>query len=296
MSNVLNEVDFTSFVARKVADLGVETAVPEPLVLTVQYGQTEPVLTLKLKQAFEEYQAATEQLDVILVPLLTEIGWTLNGKRYTFSDISEHSLPLMRDVKRYPFTAEENQTADPQTSKGPVVYQELVNRPEERVVAQFVLAKNELVQPLHTGDMLRSFPDPNQFASVAVQNLRRLVLEIGLTISEFQVENFGSLPWLVSFRGGRYRQFAASMITVPEVMQTLEKTINAENGLTAILPCRDKLIVTASQEDTAICEMGLLAKYLKDESSEPVSGFVWYFQEGTLRRVQTVELSDEKFE
>ena len=75
----------------------------------------------------------------------------------------------MRDLLRTPFSIAESQ-AEGVLGKGPVVYQELVNRPEENVVVQLVLAKNEIVVPLHVGDMLRSFPEPAQLSSVAVQN------------------------------------------------------------------------------------------------------------------------------
>jgi hypothetical protein len=293
MGTQLNEADFTKFVVDKVAALGLNVATPQPLTITVEYGVGEPVLTLKLDSAFEEYKQEPGNIDVILVPLTTEVGWTVNGTRYTFSDIQEHSLPVLRDLKRTPFEAEEN-SVELGTSKGPIIYQELVNRPEERVVAQFVMAKNEIIQPLHTGDMLRSYPDPNAFSSMAVQNLRRVAQEVGLTLSEYQIENFGATPWLVGFRGGAFRNFVSALITVPEVMATLEKTINSEEGLVAILPARDKMIITANMEDTAICEMGLLARYLKDEAENPVSGFVWHFKDGALRRVQTVELADER--
>lgn len=293
VTNLLNEADFTNHVVDKLSGMGVAVETPEPLAVSIQYGETEPVLTLRLDAAYAEYKAEPKQLEVILLPLFTEVSWTVNGQRYNFADIAEHSLPLMRDLMRTPLEAEESST-EPGTSKGPIIYQELVNRPEERVVAQFVLAKNEVVQSLHTGDMLRSYPDPSQFSVIAVQNLRRLVMEIGLTLSEYQIENFGATPWLVGFRGGRFRQFIASMITVPDVMATLEKTVNSADGLVAIIPARDKMIVSSNLDETAICEMGLLAKYLKDESSEPVSSFVWHFKDGALRRVQTIELAEQQ--
>lgn len=291
MPNQLDEADFTKLVADKVTALGLNVGVPQPLTMTVEYGPGEPTLTLRLDSAYEEYKAEPENMDIILLPLLTEVGWTVNGTRYTFTDIAEHSLPVLRDLNRRPFEASESST-ETGSSKGPIIYQELVNRPEERVVAQFVLAKNELIRPLHTGDMLRSYPDPNQFSSIAVQNLRRVAQEIGLTLSEYQVENFGVTPWLVGFRGGVYRQFVSALITVPEVMATLEKTINSDHGLIAILPARDKMIIASNMEDTAVCEMGLLAKYLKDEAEDPVSSFVWHFKDGALKRVQTVELAE----
>lgn len=293
MANQLNEADFTQLVVDKLSALSLKADAPEPLTMRVEYGEGEPTLTLRLHSAFDEYKQSPDELDIILLPLLTEVGWTVNGTRYTFADIQNHALPVLRDLKRKPFEADES-SSDKVASKGPIVYQELVNRPEERIVAQFVLAKAEVIRPLHTGDMLRSYPDPNQFSSNAVQNLRRVAQEIGLTLSEYQIENFGALPWSVGFRGGAYRQFVAALITVPDVMATLEKTINSEQGLVAILPARDKLIITSHMEDTAICEMGLLAKYLKDEAEDPVSCFVWHFKDGALRRVQTVELADNQ--
>lgn len=295
MTNLLNEPDFTAAVADKLRTYdNIEISTPEPLVISIIYSADEPHLTLKLASLYDEYKVAPEKMDVTVQPLLTEVGWTVKGTRYTFQDISEHTLPLIRDIKKKPYTPQE--TAGIGASKGPLVYQELVNRPEETVVVQLVMAKNELVVPLYAGDMLRSFPEPAQLASTAVQNLRRHVLEIGLTLSEYKIENFEATPWLVGFRGGRFRQFLASLIAVPEVMSTLEKTLNAQNGLVAIMPARDQLLVSVNIEEQAIAEIGLLAKYLKDEADDPCSAFIWHFKDGVLQRVQTIDVTDKVVE
>ena len=290
MPDLLTPADFTAQIAEKLEKYDIGVSCPQPLSIEVTYGENEPVLTLKLEQMYAEYEKTPEKLDVIVQPLLTEVGWTVNGTHYAFTDIADHSLPLMRDVLRMPFT--EDEKAAEGSTKGPMLFQDLVRRPEEQVVVQFVLAKNELVKPLYTGDMLRSFPAPQQFTAQAVQNLRRMVLEFGLTLSEFKVENFTAQAWLVGFRGGRYREFMASLITVPEVMKTLQETLKAEEGLVAILPSREQLLVSPSNEQAAVVELGLLARYLKDESQVPVSSFIWHFNNGTLARVQTIDLAE----
>jgi hypothetical protein len=291
MADILTPTDFTAQVAQRLEKYDIGVSSPEPLSIEVSYGQDEPVVTLKLEQMYAEYEKTPDKLDVIVQPLVTEVGWTANGTRYSFVDIAEHSLPVMRDMMRRPFSEEELKSTDG-SSKGPLLFQELVKRPEEEVIVQFVLAKNELIMPLYTGDMLRSFPNPAQFTQHAVQNLRRIVLELGLTLSEFKIENFTASTYLVGFRGARYRDFIASLITVPEVMKTLQETLQAQDGLVAILPSREQLLVTANREDTAVVEMGLLARHMKDEANDPVSSFIWHFNNGTLARVQTIDLSE----
>jgi hypothetical protein len=295
MQNLLNPAEFTAQIADKLSiyDLNVNSS--EPLSITVLYGENEPVLMLKLENVYSEYQKAPDQLDVLVQPMVTEVGWTVHGTRYAFTDIAEHSLPLMRDLLLTPFSTQE--TGDtPTDSKGPLLFQELVKRDEEHVIVQFVMAKNEIVQPLFTGDMLRSYPEPQQFTGHAVRNLRNIVLGVGLTLSEYKVENFDTSPWMVGFRGGRYRQFLASLVTIPEVMKTLQETLNAEDGLIAILPSQEQLLVSIATDEGTIVEMGLLARYLKDQASEPVSSFVWHFKDGLLTRVQTIDVREDEQE
>lgn len=293
MNSPLNESEFTDHVASQLARYDrLDVSSPEPLTVAIVYGTSEPVLTLKLSQAYEEYKRKPEDLPIILQPLITEVGWTAHGTRYSFSDVSQHTLPLLRDLKSMPFSISEK-NPDPENSKGPLVYRDLVNRPEEEVVVQLVLAKNELVQPLYIGDALRSCPEPGELTALAVHNLRRHVLEIGLTLSEYAVENFSATPWLVGFRQGRFRQFLASLITVPEVMMTLQKTLNAESGLVAILPSQDQLLVCIDGDEDVTTQMGLLARHLKTEASAPVSGFIWHFADGQVKRVQTIDYEPE---
>jgi hypothetical protein len=289
MPDILNPVDFTALVIEHLGGLQLNISTPEPLSIKVLYGENEPELKLELKALYEQYQQTPDRLPVLLEPLITEVGWTVNGTVYSFSDIAEHSLPLMRNLLAHPFSPRE-QGLDEQDTKGPLLFQELVNREEEHVVIQFVMAKNELVQPLFTGDMLRSYAEPTAFASNCLKNLRNVVLGVGLTLSEFALENFAANPYLVALRGGKYRQFHASLIAIPEVMKTLEETLQADEGVVAILPTREQLLVSANAQDEAIIQLGLLARYLKDEGSQPVSGFIWHFKDGLLKRVQTIDI------
>jgi hypothetical protein len=90
MSNLLNEQDFTSLVAERVSALGVDVMVPAPLSISLNYGEGEPVLTLRLESAYDEYKSDPDNVDIILLPLLTEVGWTVNGTRFSFGDIANH--------------------------------------------------------------------------------------------------------------------------------------------------------------------------------------------------------------
>src|SRR5689334_21547102 len=126
MTNVLNPEEFTSDVANRISNLdGLKVETPQPLELEVTYGADEPTLTLKLSHLYEEYKQEPVMLSVLVLPLLTEMGWTVNGTRYAFTDISEHSFQMMRDLARTPFNDDEL-SFPPDQSKAPLVYQELV--------------------------------------------------------------------------------------------------------------------------------------------------------------------------
>jgi hypothetical protein len=292
MTEILSDIDFTHRLLDKLDDLkGVGISAPEPLNIQLNYGEGEPQLTIKLDNIYEEYKSNPAQLDVLLQPFVTEVGWTVRGPRVPAREVATLAMPLMRDLHKDPFPEPEMASV-----KGPIVYQELVERPEERVVVQFILKKETDILSLHTGDVLPCFPDPKEVAMVAVQNLRQLVIDVGLTLSEFPVENFQSVPWSVGFRTEDAKQLLSALVIVPEVMKTLESTLNSPDGLIAAIPARDILLLSTNLEDTGVCELGLLAQYLKDQAEHPVSSFVWRFKGGLLERVQTVELEEQPHE
>lgn len=292
MTEILSDIDFTHRLLNKLESLeGVGISAPEPLNIQLNYGEGEPQLTIKLDNIYEEYKSDPGQLDVLLQPFVTEVGWTVRGPRVPAREVATLAMPIMRDLHKNPFPEPEMASV-----KGPIVYQELVERPEERVVVQFILKKETDILSLHTGDVLPCFPDPKEVAMVAVQNLRQLVIDVGLTLSEFPVENFQSVPWSVGFRTEDARQLLAALVIVPEVMKTLEGTLNSPDGLIAAIPARDILLLSTNLEDTGVCELGLLAQYLKEQAEHPVSSFVWRFKGGLLERVQTVELEEQPHE
>ncbi len=323
MTDILDEADFTKRLLSKLALLKLEVSQMEPLSLQIDYGGGEPRLTIHLDNVYEQYKQAPEKLDSLLQPFLTEISWTLNSPRFPAREIYENVLPVMRNLSaqakeaaategqgigqapeegakvsgRPELPEKENwhgSERDKQESlaRGPLVRQELVNRSEEHLVIQFALKRETELCPLRMGDILPSFPDERQLASIAMQNLKVIVLQTGLTMSEFPVDNFENKLWLIGFRGGKHTEFLASLITVPEVMESLEKALSAADGVLAIAPSVDQLLLCSNIDEEAVCEMGLLAGYLKRESRQPVSGFVWRFKGGFLERVQAVDLEE----
>jgi hypothetical protein len=293
VTSLLTEVEFTDRLAEKLKALPINLTLPAPLSILINYGEQEPQLTIRLEQIYEQYKEEPEKLDVLLTPFLTEIGWTVQPPKRTAREIAQDTVARMRDLTRTPFT-EDEKPQDRQSPKGPLVYQDLVDRPEEHVIVQFVLLQeNSQLAALHTGDILPCFPDLRDVAAVAVENLKRIVQRVGLTLAEFPVENFKTKPWVVGMRGNEHKDFLASMMLVKEVMQSLEQNIKAPEGLLAIAPAADQLLITENMDETSVCEMGLLAQFMKKQATQPVSNFIWRFHQGMLERVQTVDVTEK---
>jgi hypothetical protein len=288
-TDVLNEQEITDELASRLRKFDLlELNSPQPLQLDISYGEDEPVLSIKLHNIYEMYQEDPSQLDTLLQPFVVEIGWTVQPPRYSARDIFEHARPVLKDLLR---TRSEDD-AHLNATKGPVVFKELVSRPEEFVVVEFVIERDGNRIELRKGDVLPCFPKPSEMATVAAQNLARIAAETGLTATKFPVEEQQTKPWMVGIKDNSFAPYAASLILVPDVMRTLEKDMNAESGLLAIIPSQEWLLIATETDDVAVCEMGMLAKYLKDRAEEPVSSFVWHFTNGNLDRVQTVDLHD----
>lgn len=285
---MLNEQELTDALASRLEKFGLELNSPQPLQLDINYGDEEPVLSIKLHNIYEVYREDPSQLDILLQPFVVEIGWTVEPPRLGARDIFEQARPVLKDLLRSPSEDDARLNA----TKGPVVFQELVSRPEEFVVVEFVIERDGQRVELRKGDTLSCFPQPTEMAKVASQNLAKLAAESGITATKFPVEEQQTKPWMIGIKDANCAPYAASLILVPEVMRTLEKDMNATAGLLAIIPSQEWLLISTETDDIAICEMGLLAKYLKDRAEEPVSAFVWHFTNGTLDRVQTVDLHD----
>ncbi len=302
MADRLSEAEFTQHFKDRLAPFNIPIQTPEPLIIELHYGDNEPVLSIPLKTVYEQYVKDPDQLESLIEPYATEISWTVPEPRYAARQIFEKTVPIMKDIMLEPVTQHgkttmfEGQEVVLKLPKGPLLFQELVARPEEQLIVQFVLdLENEPVE-LHRGDVLNCFPDPAQIATIAVQNLGKRALESGLTTRTFKVQNFQTEPWLIGFRDNEFDEYVASLVNVSDVMLALERNLEAKDGLIVIIPSRDQMLASTTVDDQAICEMWLLARHLKSESRRPVSGLIWRFQQGEITAIQTVNLQEEKEE
>ncbi len=299
MPEPLSQSEFTDYVVSQLKPLGIPIQVPEPLVVELHYADGEPILAIALNNVYDAYAESPEQLGSLIEPYVLEIGWTTHQPRFPARQIFEKAVPVMKDILLEPIAQDgETVVLDGKEivlrlPKGPVLFQDLVNRPEEHLVVQFMLeGENELVE-LSRGDVLTCFPEPTQIAGIAVQNLARRAVASGLTTRGYHVENFHTDILLIGFRDDSLANYVASLVNIADVMSVLEKNLNAQSGLLVIIPTRDQMLVTANTEEQAICEMGLLAGYLKKESDKPVSSLIWRFKDGEVVGLQTVKLEEE---
>lgn len=98
MSHLLSEQEFTDYLVTQLKPMEIPIKVPEPLLVELDYGQGEPVLSIALSRVYEAYRNEPAALDVLLSPYVTEIGWTAQGPRYTARDILENTMPVMKDI------------------------------------------------------------------------------------------------------------------------------------------------------------------------------------------------------
>lgn len=299
MTNVLTAEDFTKLLVERLKPFNLEIVVPEPLVVELHYGTDEPVLSIPLKAAYEQYLSAPESLEAVVVPYVTEISWTVQPPRHRAREIFEGTMPMMRDLTRDPIVQDgekivrDGKEMVMRLPKGPVLYNDLITRDDEHLVVQYMLEKDQTLLDLHRGDVLTCFPEPNQIAEISMQNLARRALESGLTTRAYKIENFQTEPVLIGFREASLENFAASLINIHDVMLALENNLEATDGLIAAIPARNQLFVGTKTDEQAVCEMWLLARHLKAEASVPASGLVWKFKSGEITGVQTVNLKEQ---
>jgi hypothetical protein len=298
MSEHLTPTEFTEYLVKRLEFLNIPVSVSQPLEMELHYGEGEPVLAIFLKNVYESYVENPDQLEALTEPYVVEIGWTAQQPRYPAREIFERTMPVMKDILIEP-VAQDGETVQlgekeivMRLPKGPVLFQDLVKRPEEHLVVQFMMeAEGKLVE-LSRGDVLTCFPEPAQIAGIAVQNLAKRAVQSGLTTRGYNVENFQTKMLLIGFRDEELTDYVASLVNIADVMSVLEKNLNAE-GMLVIIPTRDQMLISADLEEQAICEMGLLANYLKKESRKPVSSLIWRFKEGEVIGLQTVKLEEE---
>lgn len=298
MSEPLTPEEFTEFLVKRLDFLNIPVTISQPLEMELHYGEGEPVLAIFLKNVYDTYLQAPDQLEALTEPYVVEIGWTAQQPRYPAREIFERTMPVMKDILIEP-VAQDGETVQlgekeivMRLPKGPVLFQDLVKRPEEHLIVQFMMEAEGRMLELSRGDVLTCFPEPAQIAGIAVQNLAKRAVQSGLTTRGYNVENFNTKMLLIGFRDEGLTNYVASLVNIADVMSVLEKNLNATEML-VIIPTRDQMLISADVEEQAICEMGLLANYLKKESKKPVSSLIWRFKEGEVVGLQTVKLEEE---
>jgi hypothetical protein len=106
------------------------------------------------------------------------------------------------------------------------------------------------------------------------------------------VENFKARCYMAGLRDPKHKNLTASLMMAKAVMQKLEESVQASDGLICAAPATDQLLISADTDETSVCELGLLAQFLKRQASSPISSFVWRFRGGVLERVQTVDTTE----
>ena len=299
MSGLLSEDEFRDYLVTRLKPFKIHIEVPEPLVVELHYGEEEPVLAIPLQRIYDLYVESPDRLSDLIDPYLTEIGWTVPTPRRAARQIFENTLPVMKDILSEPIARDgettilEGEEITLRLPKGPLLFRDMIDRPEEHLIVQFMLDLGSELVELHRGDVLTCFPEPDQIATIATQNLAKRALKSGLTTRLFKVENFQTEPLLVGFRDQTLEELVASLVTVPEIMLELEKNVEASDGLLVIVPSRNQMLVSTTFDDQAVCEMWLLAKHLKSESKCPASGLIWRLKNGEIGTVQTVNLQEE---
>ncbi|MBI4534144.1 MAG: hypothetical protein HY711_09365 [Candidatus Melainabacteria bacterium] len=300
MPQLLSATDFTQHLAAQLKPFEIAIQVPEPLVIELHYGEDKPVLTIALRNIYDQYLQTPSELSVLLEPFVSEVSWSVKPPRYTAQEIFERTLPVMKDIMLDPFAQDFELIAlgkgeEPQRlPKGPPLFVNLISHPDEHLIVQFMLDTEKGLVQLYRGDVLTCFPQVQQIAAIAIQNLAKRALQSGLTTRAFKVENFQTELLLIGFRSSQLNDYVASLISVSDVMLALERNLGTNNGLLAIVPSRDQLLLSTTVSDHVVCEMWLLARHLKGESDRPVSSLVWRVNQGEITAVQTVNLEAQE--
>lgn len=262
------------------------------MVLHLHYGSDEPVLTISLRAAYESYKEDPLRLDEVMEPFVRDLGWTVQSPRLPSKEIYEQTLPVLRNFIAEPPTASEVD-AGPSGHKGPIVFEDLLRSQSEYVVIQFELPREGETVPLRRGDIIPCSPDSKIINKLALNNLALMVQKHGLTATPLKFESLSLRAFMIGLGGDPLPEQVPAMICVPEIMRSLDESLQGNGGLIAILPAKDQLIVSIDTEDTAVCELGVLAQQLKERAPNKLSSYVWSFKDGVLSGVQAIELEEE---
>lgn len=292
MPELLSEDDFTERFTDKIRAYHLAPAWHEPLVLQLHYGESEPVLTISLRSAYESYKEDPVRLDEVMEPFVRDLGWTIQKPRLSSKEIYEQTLPVLRNFVAEPPTASEVDT-EPSGYKGPIVFEDLLRSQTEYVVIQFELPRDGAHMALRRGDIIPCSPDSKIISKLALNNLALMVQKHGLTATPLKFESLSLRAFMIGLGGDPLPEQVPAMICVPEIMRSLDESLKATSGLIAIMPSKDQLIISIDTEDTAVCELGVLAQQLKERAPKKLSSYVWGFKDGVLTGVQAIELEEE---
>ncbi len=291
MQNLLNEQEFTERFTDAIKELDLSPTCKETLVMELHYGADEPVLTLSLREAFDNYRCNPEQLSEILHPFVQDLGWTIHEPRFLSKELYEHSLPTLRNF--YLSAPTENELAKEEHSlKGPIVFEEVLKAPSEYIVMQFCLFSNAVYTPLRKGDTLRCIPNNTLLAQLSLHNLALCTEDAGITATPLQFDSLKAECYLVGLGDEKYKVSVAALSCIPPVMVSLEETFKATDGIIAIMPSADQLIVSKDTDEKSVCELGMLAQQLIRRTPNPLSQLVWSYKGGNLDAVQSLDLQE----
>lgn len=291
MPDLLSEQEFTEHFTQAISAYNLSPHCKEPLSLELHYGDEEPVLTLSLKEAFDRYCMAPDSLAEVLQPFVQDLGWTVRHPRVSSKELYEHCLPMLRNIYLQPPNDDELGLS-PETGKGPVALEDVLRAPTEYIVMQFSLFKDKTYVPLRKGDTLPCIPDNKLLAQLSLHNLALSTESAGITATPLQFESLKARSWLVGLGDEAYKASVSALSCIPAVMGSLQETFRGENGLIAIMPATDQLIISIDTDDEAIVEFGVLAQQLKMRAPNPLSTLVWQFKDGQLDSVQALELQE----
>ena len=291
MPELMSEQEFTDRFTEAIKGYKLSPRCKEPLVMELSYGEDEPVLTLSLKDAFTRYQSEPEKLDELMRPFIEDLAWTVQEPRYSSKDLYELTLPTLRNFYSNAPT-EPELSSDPDCPKGPIVFEQVLKAPTEFLVLQFHIFKDDKYVPLRKGDILPCMPDPATIVRMSLNNLAVKTEVAGLTATPLQFDNLKARAWLIGLGDDRFSQSIAALTCISQAMKSLEETFKGENGLIAIIPSADQLIVSIDTDEQSVAELGVLARQLAAQSSAFLSTFIWSFKDGNLQAVQSLDLQE----
>jgi hypothetical protein len=291
MPELLSEQEFTEHFTEAIKGYELSPRCKEPLMIELTYGENEPVLTLSLKDAFNRYQAEPDKLDEHMRPFVEDLAWTVQQPRYLSKELYELTLPTLRNFYSKP-PGETEMSNDPKCPKGPIVFEQVLKAPTEFLVLQFHIFKDDRYVALRKGDILPCMPDPSTIIRLSLNNLAIKTEVAGLTATPLQFDSLKARSWLIGLGDDRFSHSIAALTCISQAMKSLEETFKGENGLIAIIPSADQLIVSIDTDERSVAELGVLANQLAAKAEHFLSTFVWTFKDGNLEAVQSLDLQE----